>query len=148
MYRSRANRLVRLFFVMCIGSAMLLAAACGGGGGGPNTQRNEQAQRDQGGGTQVAAGNPENGRRLYATTCATCHGQTGEGIAGLGKDLTNSAFVRDRTDQQLVEFLKVGRRANDPENSTGIDMPPRGGNPSLTDQDLADIVAYMRQLQR
>jgi len=47
----------------------------------------------------------------------------------------------------MVDFLREGRRANHPENTTGIDMPPRGGNPSLTDQDLADITAYLRQIQ-
>jgi len=26
-------------------------------------------------------------------------------------------------------------------------MPPRGGNPALTDEDLLDIVAYVRSMQ-
>ncbi|WP_416201847.1 hypothetical protein [Thermoflexus sp.] len=25
-------------------------------------------------------------------------------------------------------------------------MPPKGGNPALTDQDLADIIAFIRTL--
>lgn len=32
-------------------------------------------------------------------------------------------------------------------NTTGVAMPPKCGNPSLTDQDLADVVAYLRTLQ-
>lgn len=131
---------------MLLGSLLVAAAACGGGGtqGGGG---GDQTQRGEGGGTQVSAGDPENGRRLYATTCAACHGQTGEGVPGLGKDLTTSEFVRTHSDEEMVAFLREGRRANHPDNSTGIDMPPRGGNPSLTDQDLADITAYVRQLQ-
>jgi len=26
-------------------------------------------------------------------------------------------------------------------------MPPKGGNPSLTDEDLADVVAFLRTLR-
>ncbi len=67
-------------------------------------------------------------------------------MEGLGKDLTNSAFLAGLSDDELVEFLKVGRRANDPANEAGVDMPPKGGNPALTDGDLYDIVAYLRSL--
>jgi disulfide bond formation protein DsbB len=44
--------------------------------------------------------------------------------------------------------LKKGRPASDPANTTKVDMPPKGGNPALTDQDLADIVTYVRSLQK
>ncbi|WP_448601203.1 hypothetical protein [Thermoflexus hugenholtzii] len=43
-----------------------------------------------------------------------------------------------------MEFIKKGRPATDPANTTGVDMPPKGGNPALTDQDLADIIAFLR----
>ena len=46
----------------------------------------------------------------------------------------------------MVTFLQVGRASDDPLNTTGIAMLPRGGNPSLTDDDLKDLVAYMRTL--
>jgi disulfide bond formation protein DsbB len=29
-----------------------------------------------------------------------------------------------------------------------VDMPPKGGNPALTDQQLLDIVAYIRSIQQ
>jgi len=47
----------------------------------------------------------------------------------------------------LILFIAVGRSTTDPDNVTGIAMPPKGGNSSLTDQDLADIVDYLRTLQ-
>jgi hypothetical protein len=28
-----------------------------------------------------------------------------------------------------------------------VDMPPRGGNPALSNQDLADVVWYVRTLE-
>ena len=47
----------------------------------------------------------------------------------------------------LLEFLKAGRPVNNPLNTTGIAMLPRGGNPRLSDQDLVHIVQYVRLLQ-
>ncbi len=89
-------------------------------------------------------GNPEKGKELFAGTCASCHGPDAKGLPGLGKDMTTSEFVRKQTDTQLLEFIKKGRPATDPANTTGVDMPPKGGNPALTDQDLADIIAFIR----
>lgn len=83
----------------------------------------------------------------YRSTCALCHGANGEGHPRLGKELRSSEFVRSRTDAELVEFLKEGRSATHPDNQRGVEMPPRGGNPGLTDADLAAIVAYLRSIQ-
>ncbi|HLF01470.1 MAG TPA: cytochrome c, partial [Anaerolineales bacterium] len=71
-----------------------------------------------------------------------------KGIAGLGKDLTTSAFANSLPDAELILFLTRGRPASDSLNTTGVDMPPRGGNPALTDQDLADIAAFVRTLEQ
>jgi len=96
---------------------------------------------------QVAKGDPAKGQENF-TACSACHGSTGEGVPGLGKDMTTSKFIAGKTDEELVEFIKSGRPASDPLNTTGIDMPPRGGNPALGEQDLYDIVAYIRTLQK
>lgn len=89
----------------------------------------------------------ERGASLY-TTCAGCHGASGEGVSGLGVSLTNNDFVERLSDDELVAFIKVGRAADDPENKTGQVMPPWGGNPSLTESDLHDLVAFLRMLQQ
>ena len=34
-----------------------------------------------------------------------------------------------------------------PDNTTGIQMPPKGGNPAMSDDDILDIIAYLRTLQ-
>ncbi len=78
--------------------------------------------------------------------CALCHGADGQGKPALGKELRDNEFVAGLTDEELVQFLVVGRRADDPLNSKGVDMPPRGGNPGLTDGDLLAIVTFMRGL--
>ena len=71
----------------------------------------------------------------------------GEGVAGLGLPLVSSEFVQSMTDAQLFAFISAGRDAAHPDNTTGVAMPPRGGNPSLSDEDLADVVAFLRTLQ-
>ena len=47
-----------------------------------------------------------------------------------------------------MAFIKTGRPASDPANTTGVDMPPKGGNPAMTDQQIMDVIAYMRSLQQ
>lgn len=95
----------------------------------------------------AATGNAENGKAKFVT-CAACHGPNGEGVTGLGKPFTTSEFIASKTDAELVEFLKVGRAVDDPLNTTGVAMPPKGGNPALTDQDLLDLVAFIRTLHQ
>lgn len=95
----------------------------------------------------VSAGDADAGEEHFSQVCAACHGPGGEGIEGLGKDLTTSEFVVDLSDQELLEFIQQGRPVDHPDNTTGVEMPPRGGNPDFTDEQLLDIIAYIRTLQ-
>ena len=45
-----------------------------------------------------------------------------------------------------MHFLKEGRAAEDLLNTTGVEMPPRGGDPDLSDQDLRNIAAFLRSI--
>jgi disulfide bond formation protein DsbB len=98
------------------------------------------------GSAPTAAGNAQAGQELFVATCAACHGPNGQGVPGLGKDMTTSQFIADRSDAELVEFIKIGRDPSDPLNTTGVAMPSKGGNPALSDEDLFDIVAYIRTI--
>lgn len=104
----------------------VLLTACGGGGGGSTPA--------------------QQGEKVFMRICATCHGKDANGMPNLGKGLHNNQFTLSKTDAELVQFLKTGRPAADPLNTTGVDMPPKGGDPSLTDQDLQNVVAYLRTL--
>ncbi len=86
------------------------------------------------------------GSNLYQATCAACHGFNAMGISGLGKTLIGSEYVNGIGDDELLAFLNVGRQAFDPLNTTGVMMPPKGGNPTLTDDDLRAVIAYIRSL--
>ena len=96
----------------------------------------------------AAAGKAEHGKQIYSQLCVACHGPEAKGVQGLGKDLTTSTFVAEKTDPELVDFIKVGRQPDDPLNTTGVAMPPRGGNPALKDQEIADIVAFVRSIHQ
>jgi len=94
----------------------------------------------------IAVGNVEDGASFY-TTCAGCHGAEGEGVDGLGVALAQNEFIQARSDEEVVAYIKAGRAADAPDNKSGLAMPPWGGNPSLTEPQLYDIVAFLRTLE-
>lgn len=89
---------------------------------------------------------PAAGDQVFHTVCFACHGFDARGIAGLGKPLIDSDFVDSSTDEELVRLVIQGRQVVDPANTTGVAMPPRGGSPTLADQDVVNVVAYVRSL--
>jgi len=121
--------------IVLLGILALVLAACGGNGD------------SEGGDDSSSAGDVAAGEEIFLGTCAACHGTDAHGIEGLGKDLHANAFVIGNSDGEMIAFLQVGRGPDDPANDTGVLMPPRGGNPSLTDEDLQDVVAYLRTLE-
>ena len=64
------------------------------------------------------------------------HGPEGEGVSGLGKDMTASEFIAGKSDGELVEFIKVGRPPDDPLNTTGVAMLPKGKADPLSQTGL------------
>jgi disulfide bond formation protein DsbB len=91
-------------------------------------------------------GDSENGKTKFTGTCAGCHGMDGHGMPGLGQNLTDPA-IQELPDEVILQKIVKGVPKGTPENKTGVDMPPKGNNPSLSDQDLVDILAYLRTLK-
>ncbi|MGI9584706.1 MAG: c-type cytochrome [Acidimicrobiia bacterium] len=118
-----------------IAAFALILAACGGGSDSGSSDTTAPAAG--------GSGDPIAGATVYAGTCSACHGTDLKGIDGLGKQLAPSDFVAERTEDELVAFILVGRPAGDPDNTTGVDMAPKGGNPSLSDSDIHDVSAYL-----
>lgn len=144
------NLLLLLSFWLVL---VLALAGCGGdngGNAGDNADAGNNAEintGESGAGEEVAsAGDPARGEELFNQVCIACHGEGGEGIEGLGKPFTTSEFIASQSDQELLAFIKTGRPVGHPDNTTGVDMPPKGGNPALTDEDIVDIIAYIRTL--
>ncbi|MDT8306673.1 MAG: c-type cytochrome [Anaerolineae bacterium] len=124
---------------------ILALALVGCGGDSANDGGNAATNGGDSGETEtVSAGDPEAGEVLFDQVCIACHGPGGEGIEGLGKPFTTSEFIPAQSDQELLEFIKQGRPVGHPDNTTGVDMPPKGGNPALTDEQILDIIAYIR----
>lgn len=123
---SRRGSIARLAVAVL---AVVFTTACGGGGGDASSP-------------EVAEG-----QKLFQATCASCHGKNAEGMPKLGKNLHDNEFVQGLDDEELLAFLKQGRPAFHPLNERKVDMPPRGGNPALTDEDLRLIAKYMRSIQ-
>lgn len=116
---------------------VLALTACGGDDDGDDGA-------DAGAGEIV--GSVSDGAKTFSASCASCHGQDAKGIEGLGKSLVDNEFIASSSEAELADFIAVGRSSSDPDNTTGIDMPPKGGNPSLDDQDMADLAAYLKTL--
>ncbi|MEK7440385.1 MAG: cytochrome c [Chloroflexota bacterium] len=129
---------VKVFYMLSlliVGAVLIAAcggapAASGGGAGAPAKMK----------------GDATAGKTKFSSTCVSCHGPEGKGIPGLGKDMTTSTFIKGQSDDQMVTFVTTGRPASDKANTTGVDMPPKGGNPSFTEKDLYDIVAFIRTI--
>ena len=127
------TRLLVLFSLLVV--VALVLSACGGAASAPAS-------------SAKAKGDATKGKTVFTTTCSACHGADAKGLPGLGKDMTTSTFIKGLNDDDFLAFLKTGRPASDPKNTTKVDMPPKGGNPALTDQDLYDVIAYIRTVNK
>ena len=133
-----------------VASVSLWGAGCGSSDSKPEAGSDAKtpsnstpaAEKDSAG-----AGDAVKGKAAFAASCTACHTPDGGAITGLGKDIVNGEFTASISDDELVAFITNGRDAGDPLNTTGIPMPPKGGDPSLTDQKLRDIVAFIRARQ-
>lgn len=89
----------------------------------------------------TAAAAQDSGRALYVQHCLTCHGADGAGLMPGVPELTDPAGVLAKADTLLLRSLLDGvQRPGAP-----LAMPPRGGNPALTPQDLQAVLAFLRR---
>lgn len=139
-------RKLPIFLILLL--VVVLVTACGREREEPAAAGQAQSAADTSAEVALPAGDAAKGKELFATTCAACHGPAGEGVQGLGKDMTSSEFIASLSDAELLDFIKKGRDPSDPLNTTGVLMPPKGGNPAITDAQLIDIIAYIRSIHK
>ena len=140
-----------ILVIVGLASLMALFAACGGSSDEGSSSDGSSAAPTATTAAAAPAGPSnaelvETGKKEFGT-CAGCHGPEGAGITGLGKNLVGSDFIKSVSDGDLVKLITTGRPASDPLNTTGIDMPPKGGNPALNEEKINGLVAYIRSLQ-
>lgn len=142
----------RKYFSISVAFLMLglILAACGGGNGATEPTvpaPTSVPPTDTPAGPDYSEDAITAGADLFVANCSACHGADAGGVEGLGKGLKNNEFVQGKTDQGLMEFILAGRPADDPLNTTGVAMPPKGGNPAMSDEQIQNIIAYLRSLQ-
>jgi len=83
----------------------------------------------------------DNGREKYEETCVACHGEKGKPTMPGIPDFTSRKGPLKKPNGKLVKSIIDGidRPAAD------LAMPPMGGNPDLTEEDVRDILSYMRK---
>lgn len=144
--------------VLVLFLAALIVAACGGSDEPTATPAPAAAAPAAGGDTKAAApaapaapvakGDATKGQETFMSTCVACHGPDAKGVKGLGKDMTTSKFIASKSDDELLAFVKTGRPINDPLNTTGVLMPPKGGNPAMSDEDILNVIAFIRTVNK
>jgi mono/diheme cytochrome c family protein len=94
--------------------------------------------------TVALPGDPNHGATVYAQNCTACHGTNLEGgIGAVLNPIDKLPGVANPLDQiSLIDIITNGRvhQATDPRQT---DMPAKGGNPNLTDQDVKDLAAFI-----
>ncbi len=148
------NKRLLLILVLLL-AGMLALAACGAplppakAGAAPQQPSTSGGPKVSSAAQQFASlkGDAGKGKTKFVGTCASCHGENAKGMPGLGKDLTTSTFTKGLSNADFLLFVTKGRPASDKLNTTGVDMPPKGGNPALNSQDLADIIWYVRSIE-
>jgi mono/diheme cytochrome c family protein len=93
------------------------------------------------------AQNVAEGKKLYSTYCTSCHGDAGKGDGMAGASLpvkpadhTNGAVMNKLSDNFLVNIISKGGSGAGKSSF----MPSWGG--ALTDQQIRDIIAYIRSI--
>lgn len=79
--------------------------------------------------------------QIYLSTCIVCHGDDGTGNMPGVLDMANSETLFTDSEQNIVARMKSGIQ-----RPGGIAMPPRGGDPTLTDRQLLDVLRYLKQV--
>ena len=84
----------------------------------------------------VIEGDAQNGADLYSLHCASCHGANGEGTT-LALSLNNPVFLNTASDGFIWHAIEVGRSNTLMGSYSDI----------LTEQEIYDIVAFIRSLE-
>lgn len=89
-----------------------------------------------------AAPDKAHGEKLYNTTCVACHGNNGKGsIPGVPDLRGRDSRLAQKDLETLLHNVDAGYRSP----GSMLAMPPKGGNADLSQQDLVDILNYMRK---
>jgi mono/diheme cytochrome c family protein len=106
-------------------------------------------------GAALAAGDAAAGKTVFTTNCASCHGETGKGDGPVGaalqpppRDFSAAHFKFDTdddgktgTDEDLKNVIRKGGAAFG-------GSPLMAPWPTLSDEDVNNLIAYIRTLKQ
>lgn len=91
--------------------------------------------------SQADEGHAGNAAMIYRQTCAACHGANGKGVLPGVADFTATDGPLAKSDEELFESIWNGMQRS----GQALAMPPKGGDPSLTEADARALVKYLRE---
>ena len=91
-------------------------------------------------GTAFAGVDTAAGKQIYSQTCVACHGANGKGMIPGVANLTDKDGSLSKTDAELITNITEGFQSP----GSFMAMPPKGGNPGLTEDDIQAVLAYLR----
>ncbi len=83
----------------------------------------------------------KSGKTIYQQTCIACHGSNGTGMLPGVPDLTKKSGRLAKSDSTLIKNITQGYQSP----GSPMAMPPRGGNPDLTEADIKAVLSYIRK---
>ncbi len=83
------------------------------------------------------------GKRAFDAVCAACHGENTAGVMGAGPTFVSRIY--ETTHHGDASFLSAAANGVTAHHWPFGNMPPQKG---LTKNDLGNIVAYVREIQR
>ena len=104
----------------------------------PNRSAEVDAQAD-------AHGDPRLGQQWYENICSTCHGVNGDGYAAgaTGTAIGKNGFLSTVSDGFIRTTIKEGRS-----NTRMLGFSGPDGLANLSDQEIDDIIVYLRTLSK
>lgn len=80
------------------------------------------------------------GKEVYMQTCVACHGEDGTGALPGTPDFTDAEGRLSQNDAVLIKNMREGVQSV----GSPMAMPAKGGNSNLNDDDLKNVLVYMR----
>lgn len=90
--------------------------------------------------TNTQASTISNGKNVYTMYCQSCHMEDGNGVEGAFPSLVKSSNLTDKN--RLVKIILQGMRG--PIVVKGVKYNAEMASISLTDQETADVINYIR----
>lgn len=80
------------------------------------------------------------GAEVYEGTCIACHGENGKGEIPGVPDFTSHNGPLAKTDVVLLDHIMNGFQSS----GSDMAMPVLGGNEDLTEQEIKNVITYLR----